>query len=72
MHMSTIDTHGINNSGGKVPLLRIVKSIPMERLRWLMMVVIVLATVVLFLTYDANRTTIVELLLLFSLVLLAI
>jgi hypothetical protein len=72
MHMSTIDAHGINNPGGKVPLLRIVKSIPMERLRWLMMVVIVLATVVLFLTDDANRTTTVELLLLFSFVLLAI
>jgi hypothetical protein len=72
MHMSTIDAHGIANPGGKVPLLRMAKSIPMDRLRWLMMVVIALATGVLFLTDGANRTSTVELLLLWSLVLLAI
>jgi hypothetical protein len=70
--MSTIDAHGIANPGGKVPLLRMAKSIPMDRLRWLMMVVIALATGVLFLTDGANRTSTVELLLLWSLVLLAI
>lgn len=68
MHVSTIDAHGIANPGGKVPLVRIAKSITMERLRWLMMVVIALATGVIFLTDEANRTSTVELLLLFSLV----
>jgi hypothetical protein len=72
MHMSTIDAHGIANPGGKVPLRRIAKSIPMDRLRWVMMVVIALATGVIFLTDEANRTSTVELLLLWSLVLLAI
>ena len=72
MHMSTIDAHGIANPGGKVPLLRIAKSIPMDRLRWLMMVVIALPTAVLFLTDTANHNSLLELLLLFSLILLAI
>ena len=71
MQMSTIDAHGIANPSGKVPLLRIVKTIPMERLRWLVMCVIVLATGVIFLTDEANRTSTVEMLL-WSLVLLAI
>jgi hypothetical protein len=44
----------------------------MERLRWLVMGVIVLATGVIFLTGGANPTSTVEMLLLWSLVLLAI
>jgi len=44
MRMSTIDAYGIASPSEKVPLVRIVKAIPMERLRWLVMGVIVLAT----------------------------
>jgi hypothetical protein len=44
MHMSTIDAYGIASPSEKVPLVRIVKAIPMERLRWLLMGAIVLAT----------------------------
>ena len=72
MHMSTIDAYGIANAGGKSPQLRIAKSIRMDRVRWLMMVVIALATGAIFLMDGANRTSTVELLLLWSLVLLAI
>jgi hypothetical protein len=72
MHMSTIDAYGIASPSEKVPLVRIVKAIPMERLRWLVMGVIVLATGVIFLTGGANPTSTVEMLLLWSLVLLAI
>jgi hypothetical protein len=72
MHTSTIDAYGIANAGGKSPLLRIAKSIPMDRVRWLMMVVIALATGVIFLTDGANRTSTVELLLVWSLLLIAI
>ncbi len=72
MHRSAIDAHGIANPSEKVPLLRIVKTIPMERLRWLLMGVVVVATGVIFLMYGANRTSMVEMLLLWSLVLLAI
>jgi uncharacterized oligopeptide transporter (OPT) family protein len=69
--MSTIDAHGIVNPVGRVPLLRIAKSIPMDRLRWLMMIAIALATAVLFLTDTANHNSLLELLL-FSLILLAV
>jgi hypothetical protein len=72
MRSSILDARGFANPGGKNPLLRIVKTIPMERLRWLVMGVIVLATGVIFLTDEANRTSAVEMLLLWSLVLLAI
>ena len=44
----------------------------MDRLRWLLMGVVVVATGVVFLTYGANRTSMVEMLLLWSLALLAI
>ena len=72
MHRSAVDAHGTANPSEKVPLLRIMKTIPMERLRWLLMGVAVVATGVIFLTYGANRTSMVEMLLLWSLVLLAI
>lgn len=72
MRSSTMDARGSANPGAKAPLLRIVKTIPMERLRWLVMGVIVLATGVIFLTGEVNRTLAVEMLLLWSLVLLAI
>jgi hypothetical protein len=72
MHLSTIDADGIADPSGKVPLVRIVKTITVERLRWLLMGVVVVATGVIFLTHGANRTSMVELLLLWSLVLLAI
>ena len=72
MHRSAIDAHGIANPSEKVRLLRIVKTIPMERLRWLLMGVVVVATGVVFVMYGANRTSMVEMLLLWSLVLLAI
>ena len=61
MRLSTIDAHGIANPRGKVPLPRIVKAIPMERLRLLMMGVVVLATGVILLTGGTNRTSTVEL-----------
>jgi hypothetical protein len=72
LHMSTIDAHGIADPGGKAPLLRIAKSIPMDRLRLLAMVVVALATAVLFLTDTANHNSLLELFLLFSLILLAV
>lgn len=62
MRVSTIDAHGIAGPSGKVPLHRIVKTIPLGRLRWLVMGAIALATGVIFLTDEANRTSIVELL----------
>jgi hypothetical protein len=72
MRRSAMDAHGIANPSEKVPLLRIVKTIPMERLRWLLMGEVAVATGVILLTYGANRTSMVEMLLLWSLVLLAI
>ena len=72
MHRSAIDAHGIANPSEKVPLLRIVKTTPIERVRWLLTGVVVVATGVIFLTAGANRTSMVEVLLLWSLVLLAI
>jgi hypothetical protein len=72
MHMSTIDARGIANPSGKDPLLRIVETKSIDRLRWLAMGVIVVATALLFLTDDTHRTSNVELLLIWSLVLLAI
>jgi hypothetical protein len=72
MHRSVIDSHGFANPSEKAPLRRIVKTSPMERLRWLLMGVVVVATGVVFVTYGANRTSMVEMLLLWSLVLLAI
>jgi hypothetical protein len=62
----------LNPSGRVQRYFRIVKTIPMERLRWLYDVRDhVLATGVIFLTDEANRTSTVEMLL-WSLVLLAI
>ena len=69
MCSSTIDAHGSANSGGKVPLLRIVKATRMERFGWLVMGVIVLATGVIFLTDQTQRSSTVELVLLWILVL---
>jgi hypothetical protein len=72
MHMSTIDAHRIANLRGKDRLRRIVNTKSIDGLRWLAMGVIVLATASLFLTDDTHRTSIVELLLMWSLVLLSI
>ena len=69
MCSSTIDAHGSANSGGKIPLLRIVKMTRMERFSWLVMGVIVLATGVIFLTDPTQRSSTVELVLLWILVL---
>jgi uncharacterized membrane protein HdeD (DUF308 family) len=69
MCSSTIDAHGSANSGGKIPLLRIVKTTRMERFSWLVMGVIVLATGVIFLTDPTQRSSTVELVLLWILVL---
>ena len=57
MCSSTIDAHGSTNSGGKIPLLRIVKTTRMERFSWLVMGVIVLATGVIFLTDQTQRSS---------------
>jgi hypothetical protein len=72
MRWPTIDAHGIASPSGKDPLLRIVKTISVQRLRWLAMGMIVLATALIFLTDEAHRASSVELLLMWSLVLLAI
>jgi hypothetical protein len=69
MYSSTIDAHGSVNSGGMVPLLRIVKTTRMERFSWLLMGVIVLATGVIFLTDKTQRSSTVEAVLLWVLVL---
>ena len=57
MCSATIDAHGSANSGGKIPLLRIVKTTRMERFSWLVMGVIVLATGVIFLTDQTQRSS---------------
>ena len=69
MCSSTIDAHGLLTRGGKIPLLRIVKTTRMERFSWLVMGVIVLATGVIFLTDQTQRSSTVELVLLWILVL---
>ena len=56
MCSSTTDAHGSASSGGKIPLLRIVKKTRMERFSWLVMGVIVLATGLIFLTDQTQRT----------------
>ena len=67
MCSSTTDAHGSASSGGKIPLLRIVKKTRMERFSWLVMGVIVLATGVIFLTDQTQRSSTVELVLLWIL-----
>ena len=69
MCSATIDAHGSANSGGKIPLLRIVKTTRMERFSWLVMGVIVLATGVIFLTDQTQRSSTAGLVLLWILVL---
>jgi hypothetical protein len=69
MASPTIDARGSGNSGGTIPLLRIVKTTRMERFSWLVMGVIVLATGVIFLTDKTQRGSIVESVLLWVLVL---
>lgn len=69
MCSSTIDAHGSANSGGKIPLLRIVKTTRMERFSWLVMGVIVLATGVISLTDQTQRSSTAGLVLLWILVL---
>jgi uncharacterized membrane protein HdeD (DUF308 family) len=69
MCSATLDAHGSAKSGGKIPLLRVVKTTRMERFSWLVMGVIVLATGVIFLTDQTQRSSTVELVLLWILVL---
>ena len=69
MCSATLDAHGSANSGGKIPLLRVVKTTRMERFSWLVMGVIVLATGVIFLTDQPQRSSTAGLVLLWILVL---
>jgi uncharacterized membrane protein HdeD (DUF308 family) len=69
MCSATLDAHGSANSAWKIPLLRVVKTTRMERFSWLVMGVIVLATGVIFLTDQTQRSSTVELVLLWILVL---
>ena len=69
MCSATLDAHGSANSGGKIPLLRVVKTTRMERFSWLVMGVIMLATGVIFLTDQTQRSSTAGLVLLWILVL---
>jgi len=69
MYSTTIDGHGNSYSDGKDPLLRVVRTTPMERFSWLVTGVIMLATGVILLTDKTERSSTVELVLLWTLVL---